>query len=80
MLQAMKTFTSLVACFLVAGCAGISSTDCGTDATALGARDGRLGASPQAELYEQRCGAPIDREKYQAGWRSGYGQRPLPLW
>jgi hypothetical protein len=76
----MKTFIAGLGCVLAAGCASLSSADCGADAYALGQRDGRLGATPQAELYAQRCGAAPDRAKYDAGWRAGYDQRPIPSW
>jgi hypothetical protein len=76
----MKNLVASLACVLVAGCAGLSGAQCGADAYALGSRDGRLGATPQAELYAQRCSAPLDRAQYDAGWRSGYAQRPIPLW
>jgi hypothetical protein len=73
----MKTLIAL-SCALVAGCAGIANSDCATDAYSLGARDGRLGATPQAELYAQRCRAAVDRERYEAGWAEGRSQRPTP--
>jgi len=76
----MKNLIAGFACMLVAGCASFSSADCGTDAYALGQRDGRLGATPQSDLYAQRCGAAPDRAQYDAGWRAGYSQRPIPLW
>jgi len=76
----MKKILSAAACLLITGCAGLSSSDCSTDAFALGQRDGRLGASPQAERYAERCGVAVDRDKYQEGWRAGYSQRPIPLW
>jgi hypothetical protein len=76
----MKNVIAGFACLLVAGCASLSSAECGADAYALGQRDGRLGASPQAELYAQRCGIAPDRAQYDAGWRAGYSQRPIPLW
>ena len=74
----MKTFIAGLACLLVAGCAGLSRADCTGDAYALGQRDGRLGATPQAELYARRCGAAVDLEKYNAGWSAGRAQRPNP--
>jgi hypothetical protein len=76
----MKTLIAGFFCLLVAGCASLSSSDCGGDAYALGQRDGRLGATPQSELYAQRCGAAPDRAKYDAGWRAGSSERPIPLW
>jgi len=74
----MKPLLAALACALIAGCAGIATSDCASDAYSLGTRDGRLGATPQAELYAQRCGASIDREKYEAGWNAGRAQRPSP--
>jgi len=74
----MKTLIAGFACFLAAGCASLSHVDCGADAYALGQRDGRLGATPQAELYAQRCRTAVDREKYDAGWQAGRAQRPTP--
>ena len=74
----MKPLIAALACALLAGCAGIATSDCTNDAYSLGTRDGRLGATPQAELYAQRCGASIDREKYEAGWNAGRAQRPAP--
>ena len=68
------------ACLLAAGCASFGGRECGADAYSLGQRDGRLGASHQAPLYEQRCGVPVDRHRYEEGWRAGFGQRPTPLW
>ncbi len=64
----------------VAGDASFSSSECGADPYALGQRDGRLGATPQAEFYAQRCGTAVDGVKYEAGWRAGYSERPIPLW
>jgi hypothetical protein len=74
----MKTSLASLALLLIAGCASVSGADCSTDAYSLGARDGRLGATPQAELYAQRCGVAPDREKYEAGWGDGRAQRPTP--
>jgi len=64
---------------LIAGCAA-TAADCGPDWFAVGARDGRLGAQPQAEFYAARCAAPVDAARYSDGWRAGYDQRPLPSW
>ena len=76
----MKTLIAGLSCALIAGCASLSGSECSADAYALGQRDGRLGATPQAALYSQRCGAPLDATKYDAGWRAGYSERPIPLW
>ena len=78
--ERMKTLIAGFAFLLVAGCASVSSADCSAGAYALGQRDGRLGATPQSDLYAQRCGAAPDRAQYDAGWRAGYSQRPIPLW
>ncbi len=67
-----------LACALLAGCA--TTTDCGSDWYAIGARDGRLGAQPQAEYYASRCAAPVDRALYASGWQDGFAQRPTPGW
>ena len=64
--------------FAVAAAACATSGDCSGDWYGIGQRDGRLGATPQAELYAKRCSA-VDAEKYAEGWRSGYGQRPNPV-
>jgi len=58
------------------------AVDCAGDPYALGQRDGRLGAQlqSQAEVYGQRCSAPIDQARYAEGWREGFRARPIPLW
>ena len=76
----VRSFAAGLACLVLAGCAGLAGSDCAADAYALGQRDGRLGATPQAELYAQRCGVSLDRAKYEAGWRAGYSERPIPSW
>ena len=75
----MRNLIASFACVLATGCAGITGSDCGADPFELGQRDGRLGATPQAELYEQRCKAPVDRAKYESGWRDGFSKRPRPV-
>ncbi|MGQ0650804.1 MAG: hypothetical protein ACT4P4_00845 [Betaproteobacteria bacterium] len=75
----MKTLIACLSCLLAAGCAGILGSDCGANPYALGQRDGSLGATPQADLYAQRCGAPVDRAKYDAGWQDGFSRRPRPV-
>ena len=55
----------------LAGCAA----DCTSDWYEPGARDGRLGAY-QADLYASRCTGPVDRARYDEGWRAGADQRP----
>ena len=64
---------------LASGCAS-TTTDCGGDWYALGARDGRLGARPQADLYETWCAARVDTARYMNGWQAGFAERPIPLW
>jgi hypothetical protein len=65
---------------LVGGCAGFSNSDCGGDWYSIGARDGRLGATPQPQSYGAHCGVPVDEQRYSEGWRAGYSERPVPLW
>ena len=72
--------TTLFVLVLLGGCASLSSTDCGSDRYATGERDGRLGATPQAQLYATRCGLAVDEKRYSDGWREGFSQRPVPLW
>ena len=57
------------------GCAALNAADCGTDWYATGQRDGRLGASPQADAYAARCGN-VDRARYAEGWDAGWAMRP----
>lgn len=63
---------------VLAGCAGLRAADCGPDWHAVGQRDGRLGASPQAEIYARRCGVEVDTANYLRGWQEGFGMRPRP--
>ena len=72
-LAAAAVFTTVAG-----GCA--TSGDCGPDWYAVGARDGRLGARPQAELYAGRCAGKVDAARYADGWQAGFDQRPIPLW
>ena len=60
----------------LAGCTAPGSRDCESDWGSLGQRDGRLGASPQAERYAAKCGKPIDTAAYDAGYREGSSRRP----
>jgi hypothetical protein len=64
---------------LMTGCAS-TATDCGGDWYAIGARDGRLGARPQAEIYGARCTGSVDTARYMKGWEAGFAERPIPLW
>ena len=66
----MRTAALLVV--LASGCAA----DCGADWYELGARDGRLGAEAQAEVYAARCGVKPDAARYEEGYRAGSAQRP----
>lgn len=65
---------------LASGCASTTAADCGGDWYAVGARDGRLGARPQADIYEARCAARVDATRYMNGWEAGFAERPVPLW
>ncbi|HTM60212.1 MAG TPA: hypothetical protein VL199_07610 [Burkholderiales bacterium] len=64
---------------LLGGCAS-TAADCGGDWFAIGARDGRLGARPQADIYGARCIARVDTARYMTGWEAGFAERPVPLW
>jgi predicted small secreted protein len=73
----MKYLFSVLACATaLSGCATVS--DCGGDWYAIGQRDGRLGATPQAELYARRC-STVNAARYGEGWREGFSQRPRPV-
>jgi hypothetical protein len=61
----------LVLTLLLSGCA----SDCAGDWYATGQRDGRLGATPQADIYASHCGQ-VDRARYAEGWESGNAMRP----
>ncbi len=63
----------------MSGCASAAG-DCGSDWYAVGARDGRLGAHPQADIYATRCAARVDTARYMDGWEKGFAERPIPLW
>jgi len=68
-------------CVLVlAGCAGggAGSSDCGPDWFLVGERDGRVNTGSQIEHYAARCGVPVDRGRYEEGYREGFSQRPRP--
>ena len=73
----MDTLKVMALLSLLAGC---TTLDCGPDSYALGQRDGRLGAQPQAEFYAQRCSTPVDSASYLRGWQDGLGARPIPNW
>ena len=70
---------SIITATSLAGCATGAKT-CSADWYQTGQRDGRLGATPQADYYAARCAGAVDRARYQSGWEDGYAQRPVPLW
>ena len=72
----MRRIAILAVTFL-AGCAG---ADCGPDWRAVGQRDGRINSGLQAERYAARCGTTVDTAAYEAGYREGFAQRPIPSW
>jgi hypothetical protein len=74
----MKFLIAIASFIAIAGCAGLGSPDCGPDWHAIGQRDGRLGAQPQAETYARRCGVEVDSASYLRGWQEGFGMRPRP--
>jgi len=67
-----RTLTIAGVIAMLGGCAA----DCGGDWYAIGQRDGRLGATPQADIYASRCSGNVDRARYQEGWQSGDAMRP----
>jgi len=78
--MASKQFVAAAACAaIMSGCAA-TAADCGPDWYAVGARDGRLGAQPQAQFYATRCAGPVDSTRYMDGWQAGFADRPIPLW
>ena len=68
---------ALLSTLLLAGCA--TGADCGPDWYAIGQRDGRINAGPQAERYAARCSVPVDRARYDEGYREGMSQRRYPM-
>jgi hypothetical protein len=62
----------LILASLLGGCA----SDCAGDWYAIGQRDGRLGARPQADIYASHCKGNVDAARYQEGWQSGDAMRP----
>jgi hypothetical protein len=72
-----------VSSLAIAGCASLIEEECRGDWYQIGQRDGRLGASPQLEIYAARC-APVgvqpDAVRYDEGWKAGFGARPVPTW
>jgi hypothetical protein len=79
MLLALR-FVAAAACSVIASGCAVTAADCGPDWYAIGARDGRLGARPQAELYAARCTAQVDTARYMNGWEAGFYERPIPGW
>jgi len=78
--MASKQLVAAAACAaILSGCAA-TGADCGPDWYAVGARDGRLGATPQAELYARRCAAAVDSTRYMDGWQAGFYERPIQEW
>jgi len=61
---------------VVAVLAGCASVDCESDWFAIGQRDGRLGAHPQADRYAGSCPGKVDATRYSEGWADGFDQRP----
>jgi len=39
-----------------------------------------VGAQAQADNYARRCGVAVAAAQYDAGWREGLAERPVPLW
>jgi hypothetical protein len=68
----MNRVLLVIACAL-AGCAAL---ECDTDWYETGRRDGRIGASEQADYYVARCGGKVDRKRYAEGWEVGRELRP----
>ncbi len=79
MLLTLRFVAAAAFCVIAGGCA-VTSADCGPDWYAIGARDGRLGARPQAEFYAARCAGQVDTARYTNGWQAGFDERPIPLW
>jgi len=71
---------SMLGLLALAGCAGMNSQDCGPDWFSVGRRDGRMNAGSQIERYAVRCGGPVDRARYEAGYEEGFYERPKPMW
>ena len=77
----MKLIVPIAFVGILGGCASLGSSDCTADWYQVGKRDGRLGAQPQAEIYQRRCGAAaqVDAARYSEGWRDGFAERPKPV-
>lgn len=78
MLLALRFVAAAAFVVIAGGCAAVTAADCGPDWYAIGARDGRLGARPQAEFYAARCAGPVDTARYMNGWQAGVYERPIP--
>ena len=61
---------------LLAGCAGLSETECRSSNWAeLGRRDGSMGVNQQVDQYAHRCagfGVKVDETAYLQAWREAY--------
>lgn len=60
----------------LSGCAAAQKADCGGDWFNVGKRDGRMAFGSQIERYAERCGVPVDVERYEAGYNAGLAERP----
>jgi hypothetical protein len=70
------TLLAVALSLLLSGC--VTGADCGPDWYSIGQRDGRINAGSQAERYAARCSAPVDRARYDEGYREGFSQRRYP--
>jgi hypothetical protein len=68
----------LLACLVLAGCAGMSRDQCAAaDWSRLGERDGIAGNRPWIDQYENQCGRYDIRaggKDYMDGWYVGYAE------
>ena len=64
---------------LLAGCAGMSESECRTgNWYALGERDALLANQPRIDVYAYQCGrygVKAAESDYMAGWTAGYDER-----
>lgn len=74
---ALRVALAVAGLAVLTGCA-LGAADCGPDWHAVGQRDGRLGAQPQAETYARRCGVEVNSASYLRGWQEGFHMRPRP--
>jgi hypothetical protein len=72
--------TSLLLTGLLAGCAGMSESECrGANWYDIGWRDARFKLQNQDSLYVQQCerhGVKIDAARYEQGFREGRWEFP----